>query len=73
MEIKVGVRQSNRELSIDSPLSKDELAAAITTALGDDTTLVLDDVKGRSILVPAHALAYVEIGSEQIGRVGFGA
>lgn len=73
MEIKVGVRQSNRELGVDTELTAQEAAELVDKALQDGTTLVLDDTKGRKVVVPVQALAYVEIGSEQVGKVGFGA
>ncbi|MCQ9368432.1 DUF3107 domain-containing protein [Brevibacterium sp. 50QC2O2] len=72
MEIKIGVRQSNRELALDSQLTADELATKVDGALKDGTTLVLEDAKGRKVIVPAAALAYVEVGAETPGRVGFG-
>jgi hypothetical protein len=33
--------------------------------------LMLQDSKGRKVLVPTDKLAYVEIGSPTIGQVGF--
>ena len=35
--------------------------------------LRLSDEKGRQIIIPANVLGYVEIGAEEVRRVGFGA
>ncbi|GAB3054864.1 DUF3107 domain-containing protein [Sediminivirga luteola] len=71
MEIKIGVQNAARELSIESELSADELVALVDEALAKGSTLVLGDAKGRRIAVPAAALAYVETGAETVHRVGF--
>ena len=45
---------------------------AVASALaGQSTVLKLSDDKGAIYVVPAAALAYVEIGSEESRRVGF--
>jgi len=45
---------------------------AVATALaGQSALLELTDEKGTMYVVPASALAYVEIGSEESRRVGF--
>ena len=72
MEIKIGIRQSNRELTLDTELSIDEVEKAISTAISNDSVLTLADKKGRTVMVPAGALAYVETGAEVQHRVGFG-
>ncbi len=72
MEVKIGVENVNRELVIDSPLSSDELAKAVSKAVGqDDGVLSLADTKGRTVLVPVSKLAYVEIGATTSGMVGY--
>ncbi len=72
MEIKIGVQQSAREIALDSPLSPDDIAQAVSAALADGGVLSLEDEKGRRIIVPADRIAYVEIGPESARRVGFG-
>lgn len=72
MEVKIGVQNASRELVIDSEQSTDELESTIAKALAsDDGLLVLADSKGRKLLVPADKLAYVEVGSNVAGQVGF--
>ena len=72
MEVRIGVLHVNRELTLESAQSSDEVQQAITSALtGDEPVLVLTDEKGRRLVVPADKLAYVEIGEESSRRVGF--
>lgn len=72
MEVRIGVLHVNRELTLESAQSADEVEQAITSALaGDQPVLVLTDEKGRRLVVPADKLAYVEIGEESSRRVGF--
>ena len=72
MEVRIGVLHVNRELTVESAQSADEVQQAITSALtGDQPVLVLTDEKGRRLVVPADKLAYVEIGEESSRRVGF--
>jgi hypothetical protein len=74
VEIKIGVQHSPRELTVDSPLSAEEIEGAIHAALaGDSPVLTLVDERGRKIMVAAAKLSYVEIGEPEARRVGFGA
>ena len=72
VEITIGVQNSPREISLESDQTPDEVAAVVAAALSGRPTLELTDVRGRRIIVPVASLDYVEIGSEQKGRVGFG-
>jgi len=74
VEIKIGVQHAARELSLESGLSAEEVEKAVSAALtGKSGLLVLDDEKGRKVMIPADRLAYVEIGEPSSRRVGFGA
>ncbi|MGQ0468202.1 MAG: DUF3107 domain-containing protein [Sporichthyaceae bacterium] len=74
MEVKVGVQNSPRELTVESALSAEEVEAAVKAALADGSGLLsLVDDRGRKLLIPADKLSYVEIGETEIRRVGFGA
>ncbi|MGH3416965.1 MAG: DUF3107 domain-containing protein [Actinocrinis sp.] len=74
MEIKIGVQHAARELSIESGLSAEDVEKAVSAALtGKSGLLVLEDEKGRKVIIPADRLAYVEIGEPTARRVGFGA
>jgi hypothetical protein len=72
MEVKIGVQFANRELTLDTGLSGEEIEAVVTEALqGDGGVLSLTDTKGRKVLVPSEKLAYVELGAPTVGQVGF--
>ncbi|MBR7837929.1 DUF3107 domain-containing protein [Actinospica durhamensis] len=74
MEIKIGIQHAARELSVESALTPEEVATAVSDAIsGKSGVLVLEDEKGRRVIVPADRLAYVEIGEQGARRVGFGA
>lgn len=71
MEVKIGVQDSPRELSLESTQSPEDIRAAVQQALDSGQTLALTDERGRLILVPAGRIAYVEIGPATSRRVGF--
>lgn len=71
MEVKVGVQNVARELVLETDEAAAEVMKKVTAALGGES-LSLHDSKGRVLIVPAGALAYVEIGIEEQRRVGFG-
>ncbi len=72
MEIRIGIRNSARELSFESAQNAKEIEAAVAAALeAQAKVLKLTDDKGRIYVVPTDALAYVEIGAEETRRVGF--
>ena len=72
MDVRIGVKDTARELSFESNQSASEIEAAVAAALsGSTSVLTLTDSKGRKFVVPAAGLAYVEIGAEESRRVGF--
>ena len=73
MEIKIGVKQSPREIVVDSNETPQDLAARIEEAVKSESLLSFTDTKGRQVFIPAAALAYIEVGTETARRVGFGA
>ena len=72
MEIKIGVQDTAREVSLDSNDTSENVIAAVEAALADGGLLRLIDDRGRTVLVPAAKIAYVEVGATTKGRVGFG-
>lgn len=73
MEIRIGVREVAREVSLESTQSAQEVEAAVSAALKSGSgTLSLTDDKGGKVLIPTAAIGYVEIGSSEPPRVGFG-
>ncbi len=72
MEVKIGVQQAPRELTVEVDDEADTVEQTIRAALADESGLLsLTDSKGRRVLVPTAKLAYVELGSPTIGQVGF--
>ena len=72
MEVRIGIRENGRDLSFESASSSKELTDQISSAISSGAALVeLTDDKGKTILVPVSAIAYVEIGVDQSRRVGF--
>jgi hypothetical protein len=72
VEVKIGVTNANRELTLESSQSADDVLKAVNAALADDDGLfVLADDKGRTVYVPAEKLAYVEVVDVSGRRMGF--
>ena len=73
MEVKIGIAESARELVVSSDQSADEVAGLVDAALsgGSDSLLRLVDEKGRTFIVRAGQIAYVEIAPEDGRKVGF--
>ncbi|MCX6500263.1 MAG: DUF3107 domain-containing protein [Arthrobacter sp.] len=73
MEVKIGIQNIGREIALESDQDADAVAKLVGEALAKGTELRLTDEKGRQIIVPAGVLGYVEIGAQEVRRVGFGA
>jgi hypothetical protein len=72
VEVKVGVADTARELTINSSQTPEEVESLVAGALKDSTgTLSLVDDKGRRYVVPSARIAYVEIGTADSRKVGF--
>jgi len=72
VEVKIGVQNVAREITVESNLSAAEVTKLVDAAITDGAALRLTDDKGRTVVVPGGVLGYVEIGSESERRVGFG-
>ena len=72
VEVKIGVRNVAREITLESAQTAEEVNDAVDQAIEKGTTLRLSDEKGRVVVVPAGVLGYVEIGAPEGRRVGFG-
>lgn len=73
MEVKIGVRQVQREVVVETDESAASLEARAAETLAAKGILRLNDTKGRVVLVPAEQIAYLELGEEHVRKVGFGA
>jgi hypothetical protein len=72
VEVKVGIQMGPREFVVETAGSVEEIQQALTDALADDTLFVLNDARGKTLLVPADKIAYVELGIAEQRRIGFG-
>lgn len=73
MEVKIGVADNGRELVVSSASEPEDIQTQVAAALKDPGgTLVLEDVKGKRIVIPSARIAYVEIAQSDSRRVGFG-
>jgi len=73
VEVKIGIQNVGREIVFESGQSADQVADTVAEAINGAKELRLTDEKGRLIIVPAGVIGYVEIGAEEVRRVGFGA
>lgn len=77
MDLRIGVTQTPRELSIElsDDTDREALQQQVEAALsGAADVLWVTDKKGRRIAVSAAKIAFVEIGSASAERkIGFGA
>lgn len=73
MDIRIGIREVAREVTLESSQAREEVEALVTAALsGETAVLTLQDSHGRRVIVPASHIGYVDLGAEDRGRVGFG-
>lgn len=73
MEVKIGIADVARELTVNSEATPDELVAQLQEALAGTGLLTLTDDKGRRVIVPAARIAYLDLGATDARPVGFGA
>ena len=71
MEVKIGVQHAQRELVLDSDSTPEDIEAKLVEAVSSGGVLRLSDVKGRTVVVPADKIAYLELGSPTSSTVGF--
>lgn len=72
MEIKVGIQDIARELTVETESTAAQVEKDLQQALADGGLLSLSDEKGRRILVPVAKIAYLDLGQEKSRPVGFG-
>ena len=71
MEVKIGVQHAQRELVVDTDSTPEDVEQRLADALAGNGVLRLSDVKGRTVVVPADKVAYLELGSPTASTVGF--
>jgi hypothetical protein len=72
VEVKIGIQSTPRELVVETETAAVDVERALTAALADGGVFALPDEKGGKFLIPADKIAYVELGSAEPRRVGFG-
>lgn len=71
MDVKIGIQQAAREITLETDESADSITAQVTEAVTSEGLLTLKDTKGRVVVVPGAKIAYVELGATSAGAVGF--
>jgi hypothetical protein len=76
VDVRIGVTQAPRELSVELPddTDREALRRHVDDVLSDDDKVLwLTDRKGKLIAVPSKKIAYIELGaSDGERRIGFG-
>lgn len=71
-EVRISISDLSREVELEVVQSKSDVLALVNAAIASGTALVLDDVKGRQVIIPATKIGFVEIGDSTERKVGFG-
>ena len=72
VQITIGVQNQAREVVLEVDGTTDALAKNVLKALEVGHPIDLTDTKGRRVLVPASAVGFVELGTDELRRVGLG-
>ncbi|MFT4298035.1 MAG: DUF3107 domain-containing protein [Aeromicrobium sp.] len=73
MEVKIGVQNASRELSVETEDQPEAVLAQLEQSLKDESVFSLTDAKGRTVAVPAEKVAYLYFTADSGRPVGFGA
>jgi hypothetical protein len=71
VEVKIGIQYAPRELVVETDDTAEAVEKLLADAVAADGVLALSDTKGRRVIVPASKVAYLEIGTNALGTVGF--
>jgi hypothetical protein len=73
LEIRIGVTESQKEITLQVDDKPEDLSKRIDSSLGDGAPMIwFDDQKGKRVGVPTQKLAYIEIDADVPPRsVGF--
>ncbi|MDR2930068.1 MAG: DUF3107 domain-containing protein [Propionibacteriaceae bacterium] len=72
MEIKIGISNVNREITLNVDLTLEQILDAYTAATADSGFLLLTDESGRQTMIPVANIGFIEFGQEHTRPVGFG-
>ena len=65
------MQHAQRELVVDTDSTPEDVEQRLADAVAGNGVLRLSDVKGRTVVVPADKVAYLELGSPTASTVGF--
>ena len=72
MDVRIGIRNVTRELTLEVSQSPEEIQQIVADAMtGEQPVLTLTDTKGRRVLVPTAHVGYIELGEPEARGVGF--
>ncbi len=72
MEVKIGVQNAARELSVETTSSPEHLLEELAKSIKDESLFTLTDEKGTTVAVPADKIAYLNFTADAGRAVGFG-
>ena len=72
VEVRIGISDSPRELTIDLSNSADEIEATVARALHEGSHVSFSDERGRRLIVPAVKVGFIEVSARAERKVGFG-
>ena len=71
-EVRISISDLSREVELEVALSKSDVLSLVNSAINSGNALVLDDIKGRQVIIPSTKIGFVEIGDPTERKVGFG-
>ncbi len=72
MEVKIGVQNAARELSVETEEAPETVLSKLESAIKDEAVFSLTDEKERTVAVPADKVAYLYFTADTGRKVGFG-
>jgi len=72
VEVRIGITDSPRELTIELSNTADEIEATVERALHEGAHVAFTDERGRRLIVPAAKVGFVEVSARSERKVGFG-
>lgn len=73
MEIRIGITDVAREVTITTDESPEAVVASLRTAQESGGLFEVEDPRGRRIIIPAARVGYLDLGPSDVRPVGFGA
>ena len=71
VEVRISVTESSRELSLESSATREEIIEKVNKAIAANLPLVLEDFRGKQVIIPASKIGFIEIAPPVERKVGF--